>query len=401
MSNGVLIGVSSHPVVIKVSDSSAGGLPATGDNFTPVFIAAAILIVGLAFIGFSLRAGARQRKKTHQLMVVPLLVVSLIFGLSFNASPLTAQAVPAPHVNYGSTINITIDKSSTNVASVGVTVDGFYKTDLLYLDIVAALQDELPGVTFSIEGDTFDTEGDTATKHVSDPLNQDGGLHTLPLTVEISDDLAVGTYTDTVELSVIDTRTLLAVGGITLQDRDYDGTVDVTAVGTPTLLNVAMGDQVFLSNPSYVVESTQAGISMPVRLQGTLTGDDAFKYALFIWSGSGGVIPFGPIIGVVDITPKPLTFTGSISYAKPYDGTDTVDLADIQIASPSFFSGLVGTEGFTLSASGITFASFADDVVGTNKPITYVGSFSLVGSQNGANASNYVLTPPTIVGTIS
>jgi hypothetical protein len=391
------MGVSSHPVVIKVSDSSAGGLPATGDNFTPIFIAFAVLIAGLACIGLLLHAKARQRKEARSLMVVPLLVGSLVFGLAFNANPLTAQAGP-PLINPGSTINISIDKSTTKTANVEVTVDGIYQTNIFYLDIVAALKDSFPGVTFSIDGDTFDHAGNTATKQVSDPLNQNGGLHSLTLTVQISDDLAVGTYTNTVEFSIFDKRTLLAVDGITLQDRVYDGTEDVAFVGTPTLLNVAVGDQVFLSNLSYTLShGPDAGTNKLVTLHGTLTGDDAFKYVLdWPW---GGTIP--PSIPTVNITPKPITFTGSLSYEKTYDSTDTVDLADIQITNPTSFSGLVGSDGFTLDPSGITFASFADDVVGTNKPITYSGFFSLADPQNSAYASNYILTPPTIVGTIA
>ncbi|MDR3315255.1 MAG: YDG domain-containing protein, partial [Coriobacteriales bacterium] len=202
----------------------------------------------------------------------------------------------------GGGTHITLDKAEGTTARFDVAVDA-RATESRYLDIVAALEDSFPGVSFSLDGDSFDHAGDTAVKQVSDPLNQSGGIHTLTLTAQVSKDLKVGSYTHNVEFTIIDKR-------------------------------------------------------------------------------------------------MPLTFTGALSVTKAYDGTADINPASIQIANPTSFDGLAGSEGFTLSAVGITSAAFTDATAGANKSVTYTGAFSLIDPQGGALASNYILIAPTLTGTI-
>ncbi|MDR3316405.1 MAG: YDG domain-containing protein, partial [Coriobacteriales bacterium] len=384
----------SHPVTVTVRDATGSGLPGTGDSFLPVALAFVALAVSVAFIAYSLYARNKKRSqalakaraelKAHRLIMLPFLATALIFGGLLTANPPVAQAAP------GDGTHITVEKGKGATARFNVSVDAT-ATQSRYLDIVAALEDSFPGVSFSLDGDSFDSAGDTAIRHVSDPQNQSGGVHTLTLTAQVSKDLKVGSYTHNVKFTVVDKRMPLATGGVTPQDRVYDGTQDVTMSGTPTLTGLTAGDQVSLSNPSYTVDDANAGVDKPVSAHGTLTGPDAFKYLL-----SGALSPDPD----VTITPAPLAFMGGLSVTKAYDGTPDIDPASIQVTSPTSFSGLVGQEGFTLSTAGITSAAFADAAAGANKPVTYTGAFSLSDPKGGALASNYTLTPPTLVGTI-
>ncbi len=94
----------------------------------------------------------------------------------------------------------------------------------------------------------------------------------------------------------------------------------------------------------------------------------------------------------ITIAPKAVTVFGLTVVDKPYDGTVLATLDATNASLSGVFP--IDNLNVSLKTSGAA-ATFADAVVGTNKPVSVTG-LSLIGSA----ATNYVLTQPTLTGNI-
>ena len=175
----------------------------------------------------------------------------------------------------------------------------------------------------------------------------------------------------------------LTVTGITASNKVYDGTTDATLDTTGiTLAGVVAGDDVTLDDSavSGSFDTKDAGTGKTVTITGlTLTGADAGKYML--------VLP----TTTADITAATLTVTGITASDKVYDGTTDATLD----TTGAMLAGVVTGDDVALDASGAT-GTFDDKNVGTGKTVTVNGL-----SLTGADAGNYVLTPPTTTANIT
>ncbi len=204
---------------------------------------------------------------------------------------------------------------------------------------------------------------------------------------------AAGTYTVTVKVpesnadyagSASVTLTIqkkeLTISGITVADKEYDGTVNATAQGG-TLNGVVNGDAVSFTITSAEFNSKYVNAANSVTIVAALTGDAEVlaNYTLT-----------QPAALAAKITPKPVTLNVTAEN-KVYDGK-----VDAKV-NASFSAGdLIGDDQNSIMVDVISPA-FADADAGENKTVTYSVQIS------GDAASNYtvVRSPETVTANIT
>ncbi|MFT3794777.1 YDG domain-containing protein [Flavobacterium sp.] len=227
----------------------------------------------------------------------------------------------------------------------------------------ATLSGTLNGVINS-DDVTFIGTGTFASVDVADGIlitststlgGADAGNYTLTQPTGLSADITVKTLT---------------ANSATANNKVYDGNTDA-AISNLTLTGAINGDDVTaIGGGTFASEDVNNNI--PVTAALTLTGADAGNYTLT-----------QPIGLSANITALGLTLTGLSGVNKVYDRTNTASL-----------SGTAVLGGFVLSddvfAIGTPTATFNNQFVGSNKPIT-VSGYSL----SGSDAGNYTLAQPT------
>ena len=163
----------------------------------------------------------------------------------------------------------------------------------------------------------------------------------------------------------------LTVAGAVANNKVYDSTASATVnFAGASLVGVESGDTVTINSSGYSASfaDKNVGLSKPVSVSGlTLGGTDAGNYTLSQPSGLSA-----------DISARDLTVSAT-GQDKVYDGTPS---AGVTLATDKL-------SGDTLGAA-YTSASFADEHVGSGKPVSVSGI-----STSGADAGNYHLTNTT------
>jgi len=173
----------------------------------------------------------------------------------------------------------------------------------------------------------------------------------------------------------------LALGGLSVTGRTYDGTTDITLNGTATITPIS-GDNVTLSGSgSAKLQNKNAGASKLVLVgldNYHLSGDDAGNYMLV--SPSNLMTEIAPAqLSVSGVTANNRVYNMDWNPATSQYGTG----ATLNVAGGTI-SGVIGSDVVTLSAGS---GSFSDRHVGTGKSVT-VNGFTL----GGADGGNYVVT---------
>ncbi len=161
----------------------------------------------------------------------------------------------------------------------------------------------------------------------------------------------------------------LTVTGAQAESKIYDATNVATLTGA-ILSGAVTGDDVILSGSSTgTFEQLAAGAGIPVTTAMVLSGSDASNYTLAQPQGL-----------MADITPKPLTVTGTVAQNKVYDATDTAILTGATL--------LGALPGDDVALSGYDTGLF--DLPSTGNGIAVTTSMVL----SGSDAPNYTLAQP-------
>jgi hypothetical protein len=175
----------------------------------------------------------------------------------------------------------------------------------------------------------------------------------------------------------------LTVTGITAGNKVYDGSNQATLdTANAALVGKIAGDDVVLATGTITgtFASKNAGTGKLVAVAGlSLTGGAAGNYVLT-----------EPAI-TADITPATVTVTGITASNKTYDGTTDATLD----AGSALLDGVLSGDQVTLDASHGA-GTFDTKDVGSGKPVTITGL-----ALTGADAGNYVFTPPTTTAEIT
>ncbi len=268
-------------------------------------------------------------------------------------------------------------QSTANITKRDLTINGVTVSDKIY-DGTTKATFTTSSVTGKIDGDdisynigeasaTFSQKN--AGNNISVTINtdnitlsgDDSGNYSLKVNVPSS-----GSYSANI------TPRTISVAGISVANKVYDGTVDATVSGTPTITNIIDGDNVSLnsSSVSVVFNNKNAGQNKLISVSGyNLSGSDKSNYTLVQPSGI-----------TADITHKKLTLSG-VNVKKTYDGAVNFSFS----SSPDYtLEGKISGDNLSLGTSinGV----FNDANVGKNKLFT-INSASL----NGTDKINYLI----------
>lgn len=171
----------------------------------------------------------------------------------------------------------------------------------------------------------------------------------------------------------------VTVTGITVEDKVYNGTVNVEAANIDTsnasLTDIVEGDEIYFdaAGATGTFSDENVGNGKTVTISGlTLSGEDAANYTLSTVTATG------------NITAKELTADVSdVSVTKEYDGTTDPGAVTGSATADTGISG----ETVTVKVSA---GEYADKNVGNDKSVTLTLSLS------GDNASNYTLSNTTV-----
>lgn len=239
-----------------------------------------------------------------------------------------------------------------------VTFTGFENKTVTYGEsyTMETAQPSVPGI--DLEYSYIPTAGGEAT---STPPKAAG---TYTVTVKVPESNA--DYAGSASVTLTIEPKALTISGLTVEDKEYDGTVNATAQGG-TLNGVVNGDAVSFEITSAAFNSKDVNAANSVTIVAALTGDAAVlaNYTLT-----------QPDPVSAKITPKQVTLNVTAE-DKVYDGT--VDA----VVNASFNAGdLIGDDQNSITVQ-VTSPAFADADAGENKTVTYSVQIS------GDAASNY------------
>ncbi|MDR2671715.1 MAG: YDG domain-containing protein [Coriobacteriales bacterium] len=378
-----------YTVVLHVGDSHAAGtIPLTGEGLSLLFVALAFFVTGILALVFSYKAKRHTSHKIRQ-SVLPGSLLALLLSLTafLSFSPIAFGASSSPDVS------LTIDKAMSLIATDSLVVNG-QETQSRFVRIDVATRADTPDIQLSLAGTKL-SKTTTPVSVIEDPLSD--GLYPLDLQAVVDNSLASGDYLIDLKITITDLREDLTVIDTVVDNKTYDGATGATIQDVGRLLgNIAPGDTVTLDSSSAQAAfvDKDAGEDKLLVLSGfEITGPAAFKYVL---SQPSGI--------TASIAAMPLSFSGTLSAGKAYDGTVSAPpLSALTVSDPTSFSGLAPGEGFTLDSSAvIAIGGFSSpDLYPSNSSLDYTGTLGLTDATGGALASNYLFTPPTtLVGQI-
>ncbi|MDP9898022.1 YDG domain-containing protein [Variovorax ginsengisoli] len=173
----------------------------------------------------------------------------------------------------------------------------------------------------------------------------------------------------------------LALSGIAVSNKAYDGTTVATITGMASASAALPGDFVTVSGTGTgSFASANAGGNIAVTVGGYAIGG----------TDGGNYLASQPTGLQASITPKALTIAGSSVVAKTYDGGTSATIVAGNL------NGLVGSETLGVSGSG----TFADKNAGTAKNVTTAYTLANGTDNNAGLASNYSLAGQTLAGDI-
>lgn len=179
-----------------------------------------------------------------------------------------------------------------------------------------------------------------------------------------------GTTAGKAKLALTVKRKPVAVSGLAVSDKEYDGNISAKVIGTAVLEGKLEKDDLTLldSEGKAEFEDRKAGSDKTVTFSGyALSGKDKDNYVLS-----------QPESVKADITKKEVTVSGIEAQDKDYDGNTKADLSYNKV----FIDGICSGDDLGVEANG----KFEDEEVGENKNVIIYG-LELSGEDKG----NYVL----------
>nr|WP_314487130.1 YDG domain-containing protein [uncultured Pseudomonas sp.] len=261
--------------------------------------------------------------------------------------------------------NLTADIAKANLAVTGVTA-----ADKVYDGTTAATLNGTAQVS-AFGNDAVALSG-TGTAAFADKNAGTGKVVTASGYTLTGSDAGNYNLVQPIGLNASISRADLAVTGVAVADKVYDGTAAATLNGTASVSPLGADAVSLVGSAAGQFIDKNAGTGKAVTVTGyALSGADAGNYTLV-----------QPSNLTADITKANLAVTGVAAVDKVYDGTTAATLNGT--AQVNVF----GNDAVALSGTGT--AAFADKNVGTGKAVT-VSGYSL----GGADAGNYNLLQPT------
>lgn len=163
----------------------------------------------------------------------------------------------------------------------------------------------------------------------------------------------------------------LTITGLTGANKVYNGNTDATFTGTATYNGLQNGEMHSVTGtPVATFASANVGMGITINVTGYTAPNTNYTLTQPILSAN--------------ITQKPLTITGITANNKVYDGNNSATLS-----GTAALDGVITADLANVTLGGTPIATFDDELVGMNKPVTVTG-YSISGSASG----NYSLSQP-------
>lgn len=384
---------------VTIAGLSLGGAQSGNYTLTQTTTTANITSAALTVTGITASNKSYDAAVTATLNTSGATLVGVIFGdtVTLNTASVTGTFSSAV-VGTGKTVtiaglslgganagNYTLTQPTTtaNITSASLTVTGITASNKIYdATTVAILNTASAALSGVVLGDTVTLDTSSATGDFSSPSVGTGLTVTvagLTLGGSSSSNYSLTQPTTTADI----TGAPLTVTGITASNKTYNQSTAATInVTSAALSGIILGDTVTLdaSSATGAFSSAAAGTGKTVTLSGLVIGG----------ASSGNYLLLPPTT-TADITGAPLTVTGITANNKIYDATAAATLNIVSAA----LSGILSGDTVTLNAGGAAGA-FSGAGVGTGLTVTVSGL-----TLGGAEAGNYVLTPPTTVADIT
>ncbi|MDR2698459.1 MAG: YDG domain-containing protein, partial [Candidatus Methanoplasma sp.] len=205
------------------------------------------------------------------------------------------------------------------------------------------------------------------------------GMYTATVTVN------GGEASETFDVSFTVNKRSLTWSQGTVASKTYDGNTSATVLTAPALSGLLGSDKVNVREGKAEFSDANAGTGKRVNASGWgISGGQSAYYSVQQPSFANGTI-----------NPKPITFTGSVTASKEYDGNGNFGDSHIAISNAGSFSGKVGSDDVSLDKTGVTGRLAAGDRSGN---LSVNGAFALTGK----DAGNYALSEqPKVAATIT
>ena len=266
-----------------------------------------------------------------------------------------------------------------SITPAALTVTGLAVTDKVYDGTLSApLATGAAALTGVIGGDTVSLNAAGLTGAYADKNVGSNKAVTVGGAGLAGADAANYTFSAAPGLAGNITPASLAVGGVSADNKVYDGTNAATLnTGSAALVGVVAGDAVTLNagGLSATFADRNAGNGKAVSVTGAaLAGADAGNYVV---TNPAGL--------TADITPATLTVGGVTANGKVYDATTAATLN----AGAAVLNGVIGGDSVSFDATLLS-GQFADKNVGNGRAVNVTGA-----ALAGADAANYVVANPT------
>jgi formylglycine-generating enzyme required for sulfatase activity len=249
-----------------------------------------------------------------------------------------------------------------------VTITGLTVEDKPYDGTTEATVSGTAVISGLISGDTVTATGGTA--EFADKNIGTGKTVTFSgwsLTGTDADNYSLSEQPTTVKAGI--TAKSVTITGLTVANKEYDGTTTATVSGTAVVSGTIDGDTVTVSAGTIAFANKNVGTGKTITLSGwSLTGTDAGNYSLSAQSNA-----------TANITAKPVTITGLSASNKFHNG-----LPSATVSGTAVINGLVSGDTVTVVTGT---AAFADANIGNGKTVTFSGW-----SLTGTDAGNYSLS---------
>lgn len=163
----------------------------------------------------------------------------------------------------------------------------------------------------------------------------------------------------------------LTITGLTGENKVYNGNTDATFTGTAAYSGLQNGEMPSITGtPIATFVSPNVGMGITINITGYTAPNTNYTLTQPTLSAN--------------ITQKPLTITGITADNKVYDGNNSATLS-----GTAALDGVITADLANVTLGGTPVATFDDELVGMNKPVTVTG-YSISGSASG----NYSLSQP-------
>lgn len=281
------------------------------------------------------------------------------------------EALPPPTISFTGTLSALSTTYGTPSSETSFDVSGADMTTGILVTPPAGYEVSLTSGSGFGASVTVGAAGTITSTPVYVRLKADATVAGSPYSEDIVLSSAGATPVNVPTVASTMSTAALTITGLTGGNKEYNGNTDATFTGTAAYSGLQNGEMFSVTGtPVATFASANVGMGITINVTGYTAPNSNYTLTQTILSAN--------------ITQKPLTITGIMADNKVYDGDNTATLS-----GTAALVGVITADLANVTLGGTPVATFDDELVGMNKPVTVIG-YSISGSASG----NYSLSQP-------